>query len=197
MSSKNLTELPPPDLLKRAFLEGLEGNDASKMEFSLPLYSLSLKELRDDPDPLRPKPLGWQFLTIDAKGVTLAGEVPNEPDEPDGKVTTSLTRGMPIEEAWKAYREVIQHPEVLSQRFELRRLRISSLRIEAFWLKMLPADETMGPTDRVWAFVAFQEELKSKLVSVPAFLSVVRKLAEQAVATNAPRARPSGKLKNV
>jgi hypothetical protein len=194
MNLNNLIELLPPDAQKRAFLEGLEADDSSELQFSLPLYSLSLQELRGNHEPVTPKALGWQFLTIDAKGATRAGEVPNEPDEEGGKVTTTLTRGTPVDEAWKAYRQVIQHPEVRKERFELRRLRISSLRIDAFWLKMPPADDTLGAGDRLWAFVAFQEELKSKLLPVSAFLPVVRKLAAERIAEYPPRGRPPGKV---
>lgn len=182
-----MIEIPSPDALKRIFLEGLGAQDSLKLNFSLPVYALSLLELKKS-DPLRPTALGWQFLTIDKKGIVV-GEVSNEPDDPGGEIATTLTRGTAIDEAWKAYNVVKQHPEVLKEPFELRRLRISPLRIDAFWLKALPADDVLGASDRVYSFVAFEEKLKSKLLPAPAFLTIVRKLAAKAIAQKAPRLR--------
>ena len=182
-----LIELPPPDAAKRVFLDGLGAKDSLQLNYSLPLYALSLLELGKD-GPIRPTALGWQFLTIDKRGVVV-GEVSNQPDDPGGEVATSLTRGTAIDECWKAYEAVKQHPEVLNEPFELRRLRISPLRIDAFWLKALPSDDVLGASDRVYPFVAFEEELKSKLLSAPDFLTIVRQLAAKAIVQEAPRHR--------
>src|ERR1041385_5910944 len=114
-----LTEIPPPDAMKRAFLDGLGANDSLQLNFSLPLYTLSLLEL-GKADPIRPTALGWQFLTIDNRGVVV-GEVSNEPDYPGGEIETSLTRGTAIDEHWKAYDAIKEHPEVLNESFEIGR----------------------------------------------------------------------------
>jgi hypothetical protein len=178
-------EIPPPGAWKRVFLEGLGANDSLQLNYSLPVYALSLEEL-GKADPIRPTALGWQFLTIDSKGF-VCGEVSNQPDDPGGEVATSLTRGTAIDECWKAYEAVKQHPEVLNEPFELRRLRISPLRIDAFWLKALPSDDVLGASDRVYPFVAFDERLKSQLLSAPAFLTIVRQLAAKAIVQETPR----------
>lgn len=183
-----LKEIPPPDALKRAFLDGFGADDSLQLRFSLPLYSLSLPQLTKDADPLQPEALGWQFMTIDSNGI-VAGETPNEPDDSEGGIATSLARGTTIDLAWQAYLAIKEHPDVLNEPFEPRRLRISPLRIEAFWLKAFPVDNVLGASDRVYPFVAFQEELKSKLLSAPAFLDIVRKLAAEPVVYNAPRPR--------
>ena len=78
----------------------------------------------------------------------------------------------------------------------MRRLRISPLRIDAFWLKALPSDDVLGASDRVYPFVAFDERLNSQLLSAPAFLTIVRELAAEAIVQKAakpashPPARP-------
>ena len=182
-----MTEIPAPDALKRAFLDGFGADDSLQLNFSLPVYALSLLEL-GNPGPIRPTALGWQFLTIDQTGVVV-GEVSNEPDDPGGEIAITLTRGTAIDEAWKAYDAVKQHPEVLNEPIELRRLRISPLRIDAFWLKALPSDDVLGAGDRVYPFVAFDERLNSKLLSAPDFLAIVRELAAEAIVQEAPRHR--------
>jgi hypothetical protein len=39
-----LIELPPPDAAKRVFLDGLGANDSLQLNYSLPVYALSLEE---------------------------------------------------------------------------------------------------------------------------------------------------------
>ena len=182
-----LTERIAPDNLKRTFLDALGADDALQLRFSLPLYSLSVNQLREGSDPLQPKLLGWQFLTFDNQGVALSGEVPGIPDELDGKLEAGLNRGTVTEQAWRAYDAIRQDPSVLAERFELRRLRISALRIEAFWLKMSTADEFLNANDRVFTFVGFQEELNSKLLPASEFLKIVRRLAAKPMAQVAPK----------
>jgi len=186
-----LIEIPPPDAAKRIFFDGLGISDSMRrLDFGLPLYAASLSDLKKTTGPLQTKLIGWQFLTTDAKGKTVAGEVAAEADSPTGEMDTSLTRGMAIDEALRASGIIREHPDVLEERLEFRRLRISFLRIDAFWLKALPADNLLNENDRVYCFVAFQEELKSKLVSGTTFLSAVRRLAAQPMFRNAP---PSAK----
>jgi hypothetical protein len=175
-----LTEIPPPEDMKRAFLDGLTVNDSLQLNFSLPVYAISIADLVGVVDPLQLKAVGWQFLTIDSKGV-VAGEVPNEPDYPGGEITTSLSRGEMIDEALQAARAVRAHPDVLNEAFEFRRLRISGLGIEAFWLKSLPVNDNLSATDRVWSYAAFEDELNAKLLSANDFLKVVRKLAVEEI----------------
>ena len=75
-----LIETPPPEAAKRIFFEALGVPDAlRKLHFSLPLYAPALSELKKASGPLQTKLLGWQFLTLNAKGVAVAGEVPIEP----------------------------------------------------------------------------------------------------------------------
>ena len=168
----------------RAFLDGYGADQSLQLSFSLPLYAISLAQLGMD-GPITPEPLGWQFLTIDQQGVVV-GEVTNQPDDLSAGIATSLTRGTAIDEAWKAYDVVKQHPEVLNVPIELRRLRISPLYIDAFWLKALPSDDVLGAGDRVYPFVAFDERLNSKLLSAPDFLTIVRELAAKAIIQEAP-----------
>ncbi len=157
-----------------------------RLDFGLPLYAASLSDVKKAVGPLQTKLIGWQFLTTDAKGKAVAGEVAVEADSPAGEMDTSLTRGMAVDEALRASGIIREHPDVLEEHLELRRLRISSLRIDAFWLKALPADNLLNENDHVYSFVAFQEELRSKLVSGTTFLSVVRRLAAQPMYRNAP-----------
>ena len=99
---------------------------------------------------------------------------------------TSLTRGVAIDDALKASSMIREHPDMLREQWELRRLRISFLRIDAFWCKALPADNLLSANDRVLSFVAFQGELKSKLVPGSTFLTVVRQVAARPLVRNAP-----------
>jgi hypothetical protein len=181
-----LIEAPPPEAMKQVYLEGLGVDQSWQLSFSVPVYSLSVVDLRKKADPLRLQLLGWQFLTIDPKGTVVGGEVPNEPDHADGTRTTSLTRGPIVDEAWQAYRAIKAHPEVLDKPIELRHLRISSLRIEAFWLKTPPSDDVLGPSDLVYPFFTFHTEIKSKLLPAHDFLSFVRKLVAKAPPRNLP-----------
>jgi hypothetical protein len=175
-----LIEIPPPDAAKRAFFDGLGVPDAfRRLHFSLPLYTLHISGLAKGPGPLQTKLIGWQFLTIDAKGIAVAGDVPVERGSSDEEMETSLTRGIAIDEALKASSLVREHPDRVKEEFELRRLRISPLRIEAFWWKAPPADDLLSANDRVYSFVTFEEELKSKLVSGAAFLTILRQMAAQ------------------
>jgi hypothetical protein len=143
--------------------------------------------------------LSWQFLTSDAKGVAVAGEVPVEPDS-DGGYATSLTRGTAINDALMASRRIREHPDVQAKSFEFRRLRISSLQIDAFWLKAspadgAPADKVLIGEDRVYPFVAFRDDLKSQMLSASDFLTRVREFASERQKhpnyKNAPRVPPA------
>jgi hypothetical protein len=189
-----LIEIPPPDAAKRTFFEGLGVPDhLRKLHFSLPLYAPSLSELKKTAGgPLQTKLLGWQFLTTDAKGAAVAGEVPMEPDVPEDEMETSLTRGIPIDEALKASIMIREEHDRLKEQWEFRRLRISFLRIDAFWLKSFPVDDFLSGNDRVYSFVTFEEDLKAKLVPGAAFLAVVRQMAARPMARNAPPS--SGRL---
>jgi hypothetical protein len=80
----------------------------------------------------------------------------------------------------------------LKEQWEFRRLRISFLRIDAFWLKSFPVDDFLSGNDRVYSFVTFEEDLKAKLVPGAAFLAVVRQMAARPMARNAPPS--SGRL---
>lgn len=198
-----LIEKLPPDSAKRIFLDGIGANDFSRrlpLHFALPVYTLSVSELMLRPDAvsLETKLLSWQFLTSDAKGVAVAGEVPVEPDS-DGGYATSLTRGTAINDALMASRRIRENPDVRAKSFEFRRLRISSLQIDAFWLKAspadgAPADKVLIGEDRVYPFVAFQDDLKSKMLGAGAFLTVIRKFASERQENpnykNAPRVPP-------
>ena len=184
-----LHEPLPPDTARRTFLEGL-GDESAQMQFSVPIYALSVPELGTDADVLRPRAVGWNFLAVDSTGAVVAGEVPNGPDDPGSsqRITTSLSYGFLIDAAREAYRQVIEHPELKAETIQIRRLRICELRIEAFWLKAAPFDDRLGENDRVYAFLAFQPELKNKLVPTDAFLKIVRRLAaSSARIDNKPR----------
>ena len=82
-----------------------------------------------------------------------------------------------------------RHPDLSAVSFELRRLRIFSLLIEAFWLKASPPDDRIGPNDRFYAFAAFEEELHFKLLPASAFLAIVRGMAKRQPDENSPAAR--------
>jgi hypothetical protein len=184
-----ITQIPPPDKSLQVFLAGLgvkAPDDARTLQFSLPLYVLSVAALRNNAERPQLQLVGWQFLTKDAQGKLVVGEVPNEADA-DGQPTTSLARGSTIEDALKAYGIVIAQPDLPKGNFVLRRLRMSALRIDAFWLKATPNDaggeqnapaaDSIADGDYVFSFVAFQENLKFKLVPAPEFLRVARELS--------------------
>jgi hypothetical protein len=202
-----ITQTSAPDELLQAFLAGFgtgAPNRVGQPEFSLPLYTLSIAAVKENPKSPRLQLAGWQFLTRDPQGRFVIGEVPSKPDG-ERRPTTSLARGPSIEEAWKAYTEVKAHPELQSGNFVLRRLRMSALRIDAFWLKATPpgAGGATGPKitsggtslgteqnapdtdsiadgDFVFSFTAFQQDLKFKLVSAPQFLRIVGELSAEA-----------------
>ena len=167
---------------KSAFLQGLglDPNDrAFPINLSLPFYSLSIAGLGTGAEPAKANSLGWIFLT-QMKDAFVSGEVPNAPDSSKGGLSTGLTRGFTVDDAWKAYLAFKDHPEVLKTQFELRRLRISPLRIDAFWLKTPPLDDVLGDNDFVYSFIAFDERVKHKLLPAPEFVHVMRELAEKA-----------------
>jgi len=184
-----LNEPTPPDIAQSTFLQGVgAATNTRQLRFSLPIHVLSLKELTNDDPDLAPRAVGWHFVAVDERGL-VAGDVPNLPDRTDRgeQLTTSLTFGLVVEAAWKAYGQVRKLPEVQSQSFELRTLRITGLRIDAFWLKAAPFDGRLYEKDRLYAFLAFQKELKNKLVSARDFLEIVRKLAAKRILVdNAP-----------
>ena len=180
-----LTEPQVPGAVRRAFIDGMGGDRLLPIRFSLRIYALDLGQL-GKPGPLKPIELGWQLFTIE-NGRIVAGEIANEPDDPNGGLSISLVRGTTIDEAWKAYDVVKEHPDVLNEPMELRRLRISPLRIDAFWLTTSPLDSVLGAQDRVYTFLAFEKRLNSKLLPAPKFEAVVRELAKHAVARKPPR----------
>jgi hypothetical protein len=87
-----LNEPPPPIAAKTAFLDGLGQPDSAQPLFSHQTFVLSLPELASDAKVLRPRRVGWQFVTQDRAGVAVAGEVPDTPDgtDPGRKSTTSF-----------------------------------------------------------------------------------------------------------
>ena len=109
----------------------------------------------------------------------MAGEVPTAPDGPNDSLplTTSLTFGSYVHEAWSAFAQLMQHPELQAQPFEARWLRIAGLGIDALWLKSAAHGEYLGGDDRVFAFLAWQAELKNQLLTAADFLKSVRTLA--------------------
>jgi hypothetical protein len=186
-----MNERLTPDRLKRIFYEGLDDvSESARLQFSVPIYALSVPELRAGAGVLRPRAVGWNFLAVDSTGGAVAGEVPNEPDDPGSsqRITTSLSYGLLLDAAREAYGQVIEHPELKDETMEIRRLRIGGLRIEAFWLKAAPFDDQLGENDRVYAFLSFHPELKNKLVQRDVFLKIVRGLAaKSARIDNKPR----------
>src|SRR2546421_4056350 len=184
-----LNEPTPPDVAQSTFLKGLGAPTNTRLlRFSLHIYVLSLQELSKDNPDLKPRAAGWHFVAVDGRGL-VAGEVPNLPDRTDRgeQFTTSLNFGPPVEEFWKAYGQVKKHPKLQSQSFELRTLRVNGLRIDAFWVKAAPFDGRLYDKDLLYAFLAFQEELKNRLVPALEFLKIVRKLAaERILVDNSP-----------
>jgi hypothetical protein len=177
-----VTQLDPPDDAKRAFLEGL-GEDDPQLLFSAPVFSVSLETLRAaDADKLRPKLLGWQFVAKDSKGRAVSGEVAYPSDE----IATSLTRGKNADDALAAFLKIKEESSAWEGQFELRRLRLSPLRIDALWLASLPSHEVLSAKDRLYPFTAFQAELRSRLLQAPEFLKFLRNLAEKKVASVKP-----------
>ena len=106
-------------------------------------------------------------------------------------------------------------PRRLKGSFVLRRLRISALRLDAFWLKAsstgtgatgqeitvegtsigteqtAPATDSVGAGDLVFSFVAFQPELKFKLVPGLDFAGIVRRLSKETTRNDSPRLKMS------
>ncbi|MEO8591701.1 MAG: hypothetical protein ABI759_00120 [Candidatus Solibacter sp.] len=189
-----LKEPLTPDAAKRIFLDGLGADQALHLKFALRIYALDLEQL-GKPGPLKPIELGWQFLTIE-KGSIVAGEVSNEPDDPNGEFSTSLVRGTTIDGAWKAYDVVKEHlDELKNEPMELRRLRISPLKIDAFWLTMSPSESVLGARDRVYAFASFEKRLNSQLLPAPEFEAVVREMAKYAAGRKLPPKVEPAKVK--
>ena len=189
-----LNEPTPPDVAQSAFFQGLGApTNTRQLRFSLPIYVLSLKDLTNDDPDLEPRAAGWHFVAVDARGL-VAGEVPNLPDKTKSseRLTTSLTFGLLVEEAWKAYSQVRKHPKLQRQSYELRGLRIHGLRIDAFWLKAAPFDGRLYKKDWLYAFLAFQKELKNQLVPASAFLKTVRELAVDRIHVNNSPNLPRG-----
>jgi hypothetical protein len=170
-------------LAKCVFLEGMGANNFSRLRlhFALPVYTLDVSMFSEDKKSSQTRLCSWQFLVSDAKGIAVAGEVPLEPDSNDG-YATSLARGPAINDTWEAYRRIRQHPDV-KKGSEIRRLRISSLQIDAFWLKARPAggplpdDRQLSDGDRVYSFTAFPNELKSQILPASDFVTQVWRFA--------------------
>ena len=166
---------------KCVFLEGMGANSQLPLLFALPVYTLDVSMFSEDRTSSQTELRSWQFLSRDTKGIALAGEVPLEPDSDDG-YATSLARGPAINDTWEAYRRIRQHPDVKAGS-EIRRLRISSLQIDAFWLKARPADGRLAADrqlidgDKVYSFTAFPNELKSQMLSASDFVTQVWKFA--------------------
>lgn len=163
---------PPPEV-ERTFLQGLgETKESVRLHFSLPIYTLSRGDL-----PGNAKPAGWHFLATDRRGAAVAGEVRNPPDGSDAgePITTSLSRGRRIDESLAAYYALGDLPDSEGVSFELRRLRMSPLSIEAFWFKIASSDDKLGEGDLLFPFVAFQDELRFKLVTTSDFLTAAER----------------------
>jgi hypothetical protein len=168
---------------KRVFLEGMGANNFSRLplHFALPVYTLDVSKLKEGERSAQTELLSWQFLATDAKGIAVAGEVPLQPDSDDG-YTTSLARGTAINDTLTAYRQ-ISELSAMKAGSKIRRLRISSLQIDAFWLKAQPADGPLSTDrqlidgDQVYSFTAFRNELRSQMLTAGKFLTEVWKFA--------------------
>lgn len=173
-----LNELAPPDVANSAFLEGLGlAIDETQPHLSAPIYALTVDQLTNACGDPVPGMVGWYFVATDATGI-IAGEVPSVPDGPGcSRPLTSLTFGQLVDQTWKAFGLVKEHPELQAQPFDLRWLRLAGLGVEAFWLKASPFDARLCQDDRVYAFLAFQADLKDQLLPASDFLKIARKLA--------------------
>jgi hypothetical protein len=174
-----LNEIAPPDAAHKAFLEGLgQAVSEDQPHWCAPIYTLSNYELANTAGDPSPKPVGWYCAAMTAEGF-MAGEVPTPPDGPNDNLplTTSLTFGSWVDLTWNAFMQLKQHPELQAQPFDVRWLRIAGLSIDALWLKSAAHGEYLGGDDRVFAFLAFQPELKNQLLTAADFLKIVRTLA--------------------
>ena len=188
-----LNETAPPDAVHKVFQEGIgqTSDTARGPRWCAPIYALTVDDLANTGGDPSPKPVGWYCAAPGEQGL-MAGEVPNVPDGSDGnqQLTTSLTIGSYVQDTWKSYLRMKQHPELEAQPFDLRWLRIAGLGIDAFWVKSLSHGEFLGGGDWVYAFLAFQPELKDKLLTAAAFLKIVRKLAAASLVIDTTPALP-------
>ena len=174
-----LKEIASPDATHKTFLEGLgQAISEDQPHWCAPIYALSACELANTAGDPSPKPVGWYCAATVGAGL-VAGEVPTAPDGPNDSspLTTSLTFGALVDQAWSAFVQLMQHPELQAQPFEARWLRIAGLGIDALWLKSTAHGKNLGGDDRVFAILAFQAELKNQLLTATDFLKIVRKLA--------------------
>jgi hypothetical protein len=188
-----LEQLSPPELVQNALLESLNesgGPDRESIRYAHPLYYIPAESLLDGASVLC-KVAGWQFLAVDVDGTAFAGEVSTMPD---GEYETAIVRGSAVGEALKASEDVKGLlPARSNTPYQLRKLRIPALRIEAFWLKADPFDDGIGDADMVYPYLTFQTKLKNAVLGMPDFLKIARGLAEiEARADSAPRPK-SGK----
>lgn len=187
-----LEQPSPPGSVKNALLEGLrEGGapDEESLRYAHPLYYLPAGNLLADA-PVQCKIAGWQFLATDPDGRAVAGEVSSAPE---GEYETAIVRGSAVDEAFKASEQV--QSLLLAQSstlYQVRKLRIPAIRIEAVWLKAAPFDDAAGNSDLVYPYVTFHENLKRKVIGMSDFLIIARGLAaKEARADTSPRRGPN------
>lgn len=200
-----LIERPCPDEAKKLFLSILPpaavsppGPDAGGAGDSsqppgplitLPVFVLGLPDLARGRVAGGAKQAGWQFLTIDSKGVITSGEAPAAGS---GAEPSAITRsqGPSWIKAYSAYDEAKKLKELLQNDYEPRTLRIPRLRIEVFWMRRKSdnASAEQLNEDFIVPFHTFNPELLANVVfSMRDFLAIVQPLAAQQVNSASPK----------
>ncbi len=183
-----LEQLSPPQSVQKVLFESLKesgGRDKESIRYAHPLYYIPAESLLDDASVLC-KFACWQFLAVDVDGEAFAGEVSTMAN---GEYETAIVRGSAVGEALRASEQVKDlAPARSSTPYQLRKLRLPALRIEAFWLKADPFDDGIGDADVVYPYITFEKKLKKAVLGMSDFLKIARGLAEiEARADSAPR----------
>jgi len=139
------------------------------------IYVLSLRAIAKGRGVERAKPMVWEFLVGGDRKPAVLIAIGDPPGKKPPRMT-SLLRGPVAAAALKATRQVENLPRVRRHKYELRRLRISSLSIGAFWLKSLEK----GKPDLAIPYHTIHEKLKRmQAYTMDQFLSAIRPVAEK------------------
>jgi hypothetical protein len=191
----------PPPATRKAFHRGLTAMiELGRAPKGLPsgglpqrIYVLSLRAIAKGRGVERAKPMVWEFLVGGERKPAVLISIGDPPGKKRPRMT-SLTRGPVAAAALEATRQVETLPRVRRHKYELRRLRISSLSIGAFWLKSLEK----GKPDLAVPYHTIHEKLKQlQAYTMEEFLSVIRPIAKKRLAAEGALAdkAKSGKRK--
>jgi hypothetical protein len=194
-----LIERSAPDSAKKAFLKSLQwpdddgggpgdGNQPEAPIMTLPIFVLGLRQLASGIVARGAKQAGWQFLTIDPKGVITSGEAPVAGSSAE-RAAITRSQGPSWIKAFSAYGDAKKLGQLIDNDYEPRTLRIPGLRIEAFWLRRKLGDDSSEQLDAdlVVPFHTFNPDLLAQQVfSMKNFLAIVQPLAGRQMKSPSP-----------